>query len=169
MEAQQCPSYITRCLQRSETYRNGDLSIFADIENCTIGGGTVPPYVIATSQKPDIVLVWSTEKKVILFELTVPFEPNIINAHQTKIDRYSSLVSNIADTGFDCSLIAIEIGSRGLIDTDNKKRMTSIFRQLKSSTKYSELKNKISKSVLTSSYSIYNARHEPEWNIQELI
>ena len=57
--------------------------------------------------------------RVILFELSVPFEPNINKAHCTKSDRYSSLVSDINEVGFNCSLVAVEIGSRGLIDTDN--------------------------------------------------
>ena len=58
-------------------------------------GGTIPPNVISSSQKPDIVLYWRTEKRVILFELSVPFEPNINKAHCTKSDWYSSLVSDI--------------------------------------------------------------------------
>ena len=116
--------------QESRCFQNSSIQMYADIENYTIGGGTIPPNVIATSQKPDIVLYWPTDKRVILFELSVPFEPNINKAHCTKLDRYSSLVSDIIDAGFDCSLVAIEIGSRGLIDTDNKNRLTRLSKDI---------------------------------------
>ena len=143
--------------------------MYADLENHTIGGGTIPPNVISTSQKPDIVIHWPTDRRVILFELSVPFEPNIRNAHRTKLDRYSSLVSDIIDAGFDCSLVAIEIGSRGLIDTDNKTRLTRLSKDLQLPIKFSDLKNQLIKSVLMSSYSIFNARHKPSWNVNEII
>jgi len=154
----------------SEAYKCGNLNIYADIENNTIGGGTVPPDIVATSQKPDIVLFWPTDKKVTLFELSVPFEPNITKAHQIKLNRYASLVSDIKNANFDCSLIAVEVGSRGLIDGDNKSRLTYLSKQLKCSTNYTQLKNNISKSALISSYSIFNGRqgrHETEWNVNE--
>ena len=35
--------------------------------------------------------------------------------------------------------------------------------------KFSDLKNKLTKSVLMSSYSIFNARHEVSWNVNEMI
>ena len=81
--------------------------------------------MISSSQKPDNVLYWPTEKRIILFELLVSFEPNINKAHCTKTDRYSSLFSDINDAGFNCSLVVVEIGSRGfIIDTDNRNRLT---------------------------------------------
>ena len=155
--------------QESRCFQNSSIQMYADIENYTIGGGTIPPNVIATSQKPDIVLYWPTDKRVILFELSVPFEPNINKAHCTKLDRYSSLVSDIIDAGFDCSLVAIEIGSRGLIDTDNKNRLTRLSKDIQLPIKFSEFKTKLVKSVIMSSYSVYNARHEPSWNVNEII
>ena len=48
----------------------------------------------------------------------------IQNVHRKKLDWYTSLVSDIIDAGYGCrSLVAIEIGSRGLIDTDNKNKL----------------------------------------------
>ena len=84
-------------------------------------------------------------------------------------DRYSSFVSDIIDAGFDCSLVVIEIGSRGLIDTDNKTRLTCLSKDLQLPIKYSDLKNQLIKSVLMSSYSIANARHELSWNVNDII
>ena len=84
------------------------------------GDHTTKCHFFVTSQKPDIVLYWPNEKRVILFELSVPFEPNINKAHCTKTDRYSSLVSDINEAGSNCSLVAVEIGSGGLIDTEKQ-------------------------------------------------
>ena len=153
----------------SDIFKQGELKLFADIENATVGGGTIPPNIIVTPQKPDIVIYWPKDKRVILFELTVPFETNIGKAHETKINRYSSLVTDITDNGYECNLIAVEIGSRGLIDTDNKNRLTRLLKQLKTGTKFPHFKGQVSKSALLSSYAIFNSRHEPTWNVQELI
>ena len=153
----------------SEEFVGGGLLIYADIGNNTVGGGTIPPNIIAVAQKPDIVLCWPSDERVILFELSVPFEPNIGKAHGTKLDRYASLVSNITDTGHDCSLIAFEVGSRDLIDTDNKDRLTRLSKLLSCRTKYKDLKNHITKSVVMSSYSIFTATHDPQWNVQEIL
>ena len=66
------------------------MTIYADIESHTTGGGTIPLNIITTSKKP--VLFWSNDKRVVLFELSVPFEPNITKAHQTKLDRYATFL-----------------------------------------------------------------------------
>ena len=145
------------------------LKITADIDNFTVGGGTVPPDIIATSQKPDIVLTWPDQKEICLMELTVPFERNIDSAHQLKMDRYASLVTDINHTGWNCSLLAVEIGSRGLITKENKLRITKICKKLTCATKYPDLKNMLSRSALTSSYSIFLARRDNNWDIQGFI
>ena len=56
----------------------------------------------------------------------MPFEPNINKADYTKTDRFFSFGPDINYAGFNCSLVAVEIGSRCLIDTDNKKRLTRL-------------------------------------------
>ena len=147
----------------------GKLRITADLDTYTTGGGTIPPDIVATSQTPDLVLVWPDDKEICLIELTVPFERNIQGAHQFKTDRYSSLVSDINNTEWSCSMAAVEIGSRGLITKENKSRITYICKKLICDVKYKDLKSKLSKSALTSSYSIFLARQEENWNIQSYI
>ena len=58
------------------------MSLYADLPGCRVSGGTVPPHVIPTTEKPDIVLYFpgKNEQRVVLIELTVPFEPNIRKA-----------------------------------------------------------------------------------------
>jgi hypothetical protein len=143
--------------------------ITADIEGYLIGGGTVPPDIIPTAQKPDIVLTFPEEKKVFLFELTVPFETNIDDANKLKTDRYAALAGDISDAGFNCTLIPFEVGSRGLITKSNTSRLRGLLRTLRCNVKYTALKDNIVKKSLMSSFSIFQARHEKEWNVTTFI
>ena len=52
-----------------------------------------------------------------LVELTVPFEANWETAHQRKMAKYQTLLSNARDQGWVPELCCIEMGSRGLPST----------------------------------------------------
>lgn len=160
---------LISAFEDSKIFKDKGVLITADLEGYLTGGGTVPPDIIPTAQKPDIVLTFPAQKKNILFELTVPFETNIDKANKLKTDRYATLVGDISDAGYKCTLIPIEIGSRGLITKLNKTRLRGLLRTLKSNVKYAALKNNISKKSLTSSFSIFQARQEREWNVTTLI
>ena len=56
-----------------------------------MGGGSVPPELCITAQKPDIMIQDKTNKSVHLFELSVPIETNgnIDKRHTEKSDRYA--------------------------------------------------------------------------------
>ncbi|XP_072042835.1 uncharacterized protein [Amphiura filiformis] len=43
---------------------------------CKVAGTTIPPDILATQQRPDLVLVNRPSKKIIVIELTIPFEQN---------------------------------------------------------------------------------------------
>nr|XP_054761187.1 acyl-CoA synthetase short-chain family member 3, mitochondrial-like [Lytechinus pictus] len=62
------------------------LDLYADLPGMRINGGTIPSNVIVTTEKPDITLCFpeSTPPKIVLIELTVPFEPNIRKARERK-------------------------------------------------------------------------------------
>ena len=68
------------------------ITIFVDIPEYNINGGTIPPSVVVTSQKPDIVIIDSktTPSTVWLYELTAPFETNIDSSNSYKRDKYQS-------------------------------------------------------------------------------
>ena len=52
------------------------MEIFADLEDCKINGGTLPPDVALTASRPDLVLIdrSSNPPHVILAELTVTWD-----------------------------------------------------------------------------------------------
>ena len=142
---------------------NITLNIYADTKNSGINGGTIPHYIIPTQQKPDICIVDPCKKLVTLLELSVPFETNIDRARNTKLDRYASLVADINNmTPWKCELICLEVGSRGLITSDNKsqlKKLYSIVKEKRMRAIYTD----ISLRANSSSYAIFNARFSPSW------
>ena len=52
-------------------------SVFSDLPGHTVGGGSVPPELCNTVQKPDIVIQDKKTKSPQIFELSVPIETNV--------------------------------------------------------------------------------------------
>ena len=61
-----------------------NIEIFADICGLSFNGGTIPPDVVSTQLKPDLVLLNRQEKKIFVMELTCSFERNITAANLRK-------------------------------------------------------------------------------------
>ena len=84
------------------------------------------PEIIATSERPDMV-IWSvTLKKVIMIELTCPAEEGIEAARVRKLARYEQLKQDIANAGWVADLLTIEVGARGYVAYSTER----CFRQL---------------------------------------
>ena len=74
--------------------------MYADIPSKTLpGGGTVPPHLLVTAQKPDLVIIDRMEEKMDIFELTVPLETNIKNANTQKMNKYEHFITDITTIG----------------------------------------------------------------------
>ena len=70
--------------------------MYADIPSYILsGGGTVPPHVLVTAEKPDLVIIDRMEEKMDIFELTAPVETNIKNANAQKMNKYAHFISDI--------------------------------------------------------------------------
>ena len=138
--------------------------VYADMEGETVNGGTIPPSILPTVQRPDICYFDQDKKQVVIIELTVPFETNIRDAHNRKEDRYAGLLHDLQVAGWRPKLICLEIGSRGLITPDNKSRLKLIMGLCNIKVKYSEIRDAIVKSALMGSYVIFYSRKEPEWH-----
>ena len=83
--------------------------------------GSLPPSLTVTPLKPDIVLVDEVNKKVMIYELTEPFEKNIHKRHKYKCEKYAHFETDIKH--YDTKVIAFEVGSRGGL-TDNNAQMS---------------------------------------------
>ena len=106
-------SIITYLVETVKEDKPAHLDIYADIAGHQIGGVTIPPQVIVTNQRPDLVVIDSstTPTTVYLFELTVSFERNILLAHQRKRAKYTQLQSDIQSNGYKCHNIPFEVGA----------------------------------------------------------
>ena len=127
-------------------------------------GGTIPPNVLVTALKPDIVIVNELSEVVVVFELTCPWDTNIDRSHRYKSEKYSPLVNDLSHRHV-VSFFSIEISARGQITKNNQSRLKSFVHKCCDSTP-SVSKSLIrisSKAALLSSFSIFSARREPTW------
>ena len=135
-----------------------------------MNGGTVPPDIVITSQRPDMVIINrnTTPATVFLVELTCPFTRNIAAANTRKRARYEFLASDIKDAGFSCMNLPFEIGSRGHVTLSNKNTLFQIC-HVACVKKIQQVIRNCSKLVLLGSYIIYNARNNQDWTGQEYL
>ncbi len=138
-------------------------TMYSDLAGMMTGCSTIPTDVVITSQRPDLVIVNRAEKKITLLELSIPFEQNIETTHQYKTDRYSNLIVDIESNGFNVKYYAIEIGSRGYINTSNIQRLKSFIHNHCKDSKLSEARDTISKISLVCSFIIYHSKFDKDW------
>ena len=139
------------------------IEVYADIPGLDLNGSTIPPDILVTLSRPDLVLVNRSIKSVYLLELTCSFERNILAAHQRKSCKYTSLKNDIEQAGFTCILLPFEIGSRGHITRQNKVNIIQTF--IKNEINSNALKciEQLSKISLLCSFSIFHAYKQPSW------
>jgi len=97
-----------------------DANVFADLDNCRAGNTpltTIPPSILTTSYRPDIVIFIAERHDIHLLELTCPF--NSMEHLQAAWERKSSkmeyhlLISELDRLGFACQYVTVEIGCLG--------------------------------------------------------
>ena len=141
-----------------------NIQIYADLEGYTINGQTIPPNIIATLSRPDLVVIDSSplNPTVYLFELTVCFErvDNMEAANSRKYERYSALVEDIKEMGYSCKNIPFEVGSRGHLTLENKSRLAIMHKLCSPKTNFTKFCQNITKTSLLCSYSIYLSRND---------
>ena len=74
-----------------------------------------PKFIKESGQRPDIVLYSEHLKKVIMVELTVPYESRIEHQHQYKMAKYEDLAGRIKKEGYTVKVLAVEVGARGFV------------------------------------------------------
>ena len=94
-------SYIVNTLDHSKP---AHINIFSDLPEYKVNGGSIPPDLIVTSSRPDLVILdtSTTPQSIFLCELTVCFEKsgNFEAANLRKRSRYAGLKSDLEDKGF---------------------------------------------------------------------
>ena len=104
-----------------------EYEIYSDLKEHNICGGSIPPHILVSEQKPDIFIINKTKKYCMVIELTCPFDAriNIDKARERKLKRYFNLQADLSKN-YKCDLITLEICSRGYIDKENCSRLTLI-------------------------------------------
>ena len=113
------------------------------LQNCSVGssilGGTtgwnieldlgkrrVFPDVVQTTLRPDIVLWSKTGKKLIVIELTVPWETRCEEAYERKKAKYTELLDLCKEKGWRTWLFPVEVCVRGFCSYSVCRRMTAV-------------------------------------------
>jgi hypothetical protein len=146
------------------------LILFSDLTGRSAGnGGTFPPDIIATSQRPEIVIINREERKINIFELTCPWDQNTDKMHTFKTDKYAALLNNLLHVGFKADLFCFEVSVRGQITKANKARLKSFLLKATGMKRACSLSliNNVSKATLLSSFSLFCARNEMVWNVSQ--
>ena len=130
-----------------------------------------PPDVIVTTQRPDVVVLNMEERRVVIFELTCPFDSNVNTAHDFKMGKYASLVNDLRGDGYVVDLFCVEVSVRGQISKANRARIKSFLLKTTGLTRRVsvELICKMSRVSLLSSFTILCARDEASWQIDRSI
>ena len=149
--------YIATCLDKKS------FSCYVDLEgHQTQAGGTLPPEIIVSTLKPDIVIIDNKKKQIKIFELTVPGESRISEAHRLKSEKYQHFSSDIRS--LSATVLPFEIGSHtGFISHENIKTLHTLHQYCKKDIKLKQFMKNISCISVLSSYFIFNCRNESEW------
>ena len=136
---------------------------YIDIDdNQTSERGTLPPNLIVTRLKPDLVIVDEVKKTLHIFELTVPGDLRISAAHSLKMDKYQHFSRDI--NSYKTTVVPFEIGSHtGQITRDNKTSLHLLHTFCHKDIKLKCFLKNISAIVLLGSYYIFNCRNETSW------
>ena len=162
-----CLAYLVQKLVK--TAPRG-IKITADLNGWRVGGGTVHPDLVMTGQVPDIVIhdKTSSPHKIILLELTCPWDTAAKNAESRKTLRYERLALDLEEAGLEVLNMPLEVGARGYISPRNKGVLACISSLCKVKD-YKRLVSTVGKISLLGSYKVWLARRSSEWSPGQLI
>ena len=150
-------NYISGCLDKK------NFTCYVDLPgHQTQAGGTLPPEITVSTLKPDIVIIDQKTKFVGIFELTVPGETRIREAHRLKSEKYQHFKNDI--NSHTVSILPFEIGSHtGFISRDNMATLNTLHKFCTKDIKLKQFTKNISSITVLSSYYIFNCRNESDW------
>ena len=153
-------NHLTRSILQDKP---DNIEIFCDLPGFDLNGSTIPPDILVTTSRPDLVIINRAEKKIFLLELTCSFESNSASAHARKMTKYTTLKLDLEDKGYYCMLVPFEVGSRGHIFKQTRLNLMNIFVLNKLKPNVYKLIKEVSKISLLCSFSIFHAFSQPTW------
>jgi len=91
-----------------------------------LGKKLVFPGIVQTNLRPGIILWSETRKKLIMIELTVPWETRCEEASERKKAKYTELLNECRERGYRTWLFPIEVGARGFCSQSVCRLMAAI-------------------------------------------
>jgi len=134
------------------------------VVNCDLASRLVVPIDLAdTTKRPDIVMISRRIRRVILCELTCPWEENAEWAHERKLEKYEELKNEIESNGWAVSVYAVEVCGRGFASRSLRGYLTAIGCNNK---KIKAVVKECCEAAERASVSIYMSRNE-QWSPRE--
>ena len=165
-------SVLSHLLETIVQSKKEGVTCYADLNGWRTNGGTIPPDLVLTEQKPDLVIIDRSvlPAKVVLLELTVPWDSsdNFKAAYERKLTRYERLAGDLREKGFYIVNLPLEIGCRGVLNARNSVVLETLCNALKIPARQ-KLRGALGRIALLGSYRIWLARHSPEWSGGSLI
>ena len=85
-----------------------------------------PSEILTTNLRPDLVM-WTTSQKVVLIvELTVPWEAAVGEAYERKRLKYSDIAAEAEQRGWRARVLPVEVGCRGFVAMSTTKLLKGI-------------------------------------------
>ena len=130
----------------------------------------MPPDLVATGQRPDIVLLDRQKKTIVLLELTCPFDSATLfkDAFDRKTERYERLTLDCKKLGYATYNTPLEIGARGVITARNHSVLAMVARMCHIQD-LKKLRKTLGKIALVASHRIYLARNSNDWCSGKLV
>lgn len=133
-----------------------DWKVAADLP----GKGVYPELVRNCNVRPDIVVTSESSKRMVIIELTVPYETNMSGSHEYKNAKYQELVAQLHKKGFRTQLFAVEVGARGFAGAS---AYTLLQRLGLSKQKRNRCLRQLSEAAESASYWIWLKRKDQNW------
>ena len=128
---------------------------------------TIPCDIFPTFLRPDVVIVDRRDRKIVIIELTIPFERNFEEAQRRKSVKYASVIAGLEEAGYACTFFSLEVGSRGVISHGAHRFLKDLSGASRKEVK--TLLQTLSRSAIKCSYVIFKERDNVNAKYNELI
>lgn len=122
-----------------------------------------PPHILASEQRPDILLFSNSLRVVIFGELTCPAEEGVVEAKLRKQARYADLAEELRGLKYPWTVhnLTLEVGARGFV----ARSTYSFLRKIGFTPKSARTTcREVSEVAARCSYAIYLRHSEEKWN-----
>jgi hypothetical protein len=145
-----------KCLPGSYLDGANDWKLMTDL----YGNLKFPIQVAVTNQRPDMILLSESTKRIGLIELTVPNEDRVEVSGELKKAKYAPLQEQGKTNGWNVHLWAVEVGCKGFPAASMASFLKDI--GIAGGERNSQLK-KIGEEAMNSSRKIWGWSHFPQW------